>query len=89
MDGQRSATDGTKENGGLTGLETSALGADVRLWNGESHGPRCIAGVEVLNPPGLWAWADSGADTLLLWTPDIWRGCTVWVKKNAALVSMT
>ena len=45
--------------------------------------------MEVLNPPGhQWAWADSGADTLLLWTPDsLARLHGVWVKeKDAALV---
>jgi lysophospholipase L1-like esterase len=88
--GQRSAHRRHEGEWGLTGLETSALGADtVRLWNGESHGPGCIAGVEVLNPPGhQWAWADSGADTLLLWTPDsLARLHGVWVKeKDAALV---
>jgi lysophospholipase L1-like esterase len=88
--GQRSAHRRHDGEWGLTGLEASALGADtVRLWNGESHGPGCIAGVEILNPPEhQWAWADSGADTLLLWTPDsLARLHGVWVKEeDAALV---
>jgi len=88
--GQRSAHRRHEGEWGLTGLEASALGADtVRLWNGESHGPGCIAGVEILNPPGhQWAWSDGGADTLLLWTPDsLARLHGVWVKEeDAALV---
>ena len=85
--GQRSAHRRHEGEWGLTGLEASALDADtVKLWNGESHGTGCIAGVEVLHPPGnQWAWADSGADTLLLWTPDsLARLHGVWVKEEDA-----